>query len=45
LAAHPAMVYPKAAGPLADCQFVLNNPGEIARRNAKRPLTTQFWGH
>ena len=45
LPADAPMVLPVAAGPLADRQLVLEDPREVAGRDAERPSTTQAGRH
>ena len=42
LAADPAVVVAVAAGPLADRELVLEDPGEVAGRDAERPPPAQL---
>src|SRR6185437_8567408 len=44
LAAHPPVVDREAAGPLADGEVVLDDPGEIAGRDPRSPLALHAAG-
>jgi nitric oxide synthase oxygenase domain/subunit len=39
------MVGAKTTGTFTDSQFVLDEPGEVAWRDSKRPFSSQLWWH